>query len=61
MKNETQLKIMRAQLSAFDTLLEKLTYLTRFFDPDPEFTQENRDIIRSEISQEYKSSRSLRN
>jgi len=53
MNLETQLRIMRAQLQSFDTL-EKIMYLSNFFDPDPEFTQEARDIIRGEICQESK-------
>ena len=48
---DTQLRIMRAQLSAFDTVMEKIYYLGTFFDPDPEYTREARDIIRGEISQ----------
>lgn len=47
---ETQVKIMEAQLSNFSNLVEKLQYLTYFFDPDPEFTKKARDIVRSNIA-----------
>jgi hypothetical protein len=54
MQLEDQLDIMRTQLQVFDTVLEKISYLHGFFDPDPEFTQEARDIIRGEICHEIK-------
>ena len=40
---------MTAQLSNFDGLMEKMQYMSMMFDPDPEFTQEARDIIRGNI------------
>ena len=49
MSIDEQVEIMEKQLGAFDTLLEKMEYLNRFFDPDPEFTQAARDIVRSKI------------
>ena len=54
MELETQLRIMRKQLSAFDTVMEKIFYLSTFFDPDPEYSREARDIIRGEICQQIK-------
>jgi hypothetical protein len=45
-----QVKIMEAQLGCFENLMEKMQYMSRFFDPDPEFTQEARDIVRGNIS-----------
>lgn len=49
--SENQLTIMRKQLSAFDSIFEKLTYLDFFFGPDPEFTKDNMDIILEELRQ----------
>ena len=49
MTKERQIEIMETQLSNFDGLLEKMQYMT-FFDADPEFTKEARDIVRSNIS-----------
>jgi len=40
---------METQLSNFDTLMEKMQYMSMMFDPDPTFTQEARDIVRSNI------------
>jgi hypothetical protein len=54
---DEQLLIMRAQLQSFDSVMEKIMYLGNFFDPDPEFTQEARDIIRGEICKESKEER----
>ncbi len=51
---EKQIKIMETQLRAFDTLLQKVSYLTYFFDPDPEYSQEARDIVRGNICKEFK-------
>ena len=48
---EEQLKIMRGQLSNFDTLLQKLSWLSMGFDPDPDFCLEARNIIRHELAQ----------
>jgi hypothetical protein len=47
---ERQVEIMEAQLSNFDTVLEKMSYMNFAFDPDPEFTREARDIVRGNIS-----------
>lgn len=49
MNIEEQIRIMEAQLSNFETLLDKMVYMSHFFDPDPEFTQEARDIVRGNI------------
>jgi len=49
MNIEYQVKIMEAQLSYFDSLMEKMQYLTEFFGPDPEFTKEAQNIVRSNI------------
>jgi hypothetical protein len=46
---EKQIEIIESQLSNFDTLWEKVAYLTEFFDPDPEFTKEATDIVRANI------------
>jgi len=42
--------VMETQLSNFITLMDKVTYLSFFFDPDPEFTLEARNIVRSNIA-----------
>jgi len=47
---ERQIEIMETQLGIFDTLMEKMGYMNMAFDPDPEFTKEARDIVRSNIS-----------
>ena len=52
---QEQIRIMEAQLSTFNnSLLEKMAYMSTFFDPDPEFTKEARDIVRSNISKTLK-------
>ena len=51
---EEQVEIMGAQLSNFDTLLEKMQYLTVFFGPDPDFSQEAQDIVRGNICKAMK-------
>ena len=50
---ERQVEIMETQLSNFEGLIEKLTYLHNFFDPDPEFSQHARDIVRSNLCKKY--------
>lgn len=54
MKLDEQIRIIKSQLSAFDSLMEKMCYMSNFFDPDPEFTKEARDIVRSDIAKELK-------
>ena len=49
MEVEKQVLIMEAQLSNFDDLMEKMQYMSEFFDKDPEFTKEARDIVRGNI------------
>jgi len=49
--DERQLTIMRTQLDNFDGIMEKLACMITFFDPDPEFTETNRNIIRGELSE----------
>lgn len=51
---DEQLSIMRGQLSNFDTLLEKLSWMSMGFDPDPDFTLEARNIIRHELALQAK-------
>ena len=60
MSTERQVEIMEAQLSAFDDLMEKMYYMSNFFDPDPEFTQEARDIVRGNISMSLKSTEKVK-
>ena len=57
-----QVEIMDTQLSMFPTLLEKLQYLTMFFDPDPEFSKEARDIVRAMLAraEEHRQFQSIR-
>ena len=47
---EEQIEIMEAQLGCFENLMEKMQYMSEFFDPDPEFTKEARNIVRGNIS-----------
>ena len=49
MNTEKQVSIMEAQLSNFDNLMEKMYYMSNFFDSDPEFTEEARNIVRGNI------------
>ena len=51
---DEQLKIMRAQLSRFPSLMEKMQYMNIAFDTDPNFSQEARDQIRAEIAKTLK-------
>ncbi len=46
---ERQVEIMEAQLSCFENLMEKMTYMSEFFDLDPDFSKEARDIVRGNI------------
>jgi hypothetical protein len=46
---ERQVEIMESQLSNFDSLMQKLQYMSEFFDPDPEFSQDARNIVRGNI------------
>jgi hypothetical protein len=46
---EKQVEIMESQLGAFNSLMEKMQYMSEFFDKDPEFTKQARDIVRGNI------------
>jgi len=46
---EQQVEIMETQLSFFENLMEKMQYMSEFFDLDPEFSKEARDIVRGNI------------
>ncbi|MBL4755833.1 MAG: hypothetical protein JKY52_19845 [Flavobacteriales bacterium] len=50
MSIEDQIKIMEKQLGRFDTLMEKMQYMAMSFDPDPMFSSEARNIVRSNIA-----------
>jgi hypothetical protein len=54
MNIDKQVEIMETQLGYFNGLMEKMQYMSEFFDPDPEFTQEARDIVRGNISKALK-------
>lgn len=54
-----QVRIMELQISHFDTLLEKLSWLSMAFDPDPSYSQEARNIVRGNLSTELKISAKL--
>ena len=49
MSIDEQVKIMETQLSCFHGLMEKMQYMSGFFDPDPEFSKQARDIVRANI------------
>lgn len=49
MNVERQVEIMELQLGSFNSLMEKMQYMSEFFDPDPMFTQEARDIVRGNL------------
>lgn len=46
---QEQVRVIEGQLSNFDTLLEKLQYLSEFFDSDPTYKKEARDIVRANL------------
>jgi len=46
---EEQVEIMETQLGCFENLMEKMQYMSEFFDKDLEFTQKARDIMRGNI------------
>ena len=48
-ERDNLVRIMETQLSNFPTLMEKLQYMSFAFDPDPRFTKEAMDIVRSNI------------
>ncbi len=52
MNIEQQVKIMETQLGNFDSLIEKMQYMSGFFDPDPEFTEKARNIVRGNMCKE---------
>jgi len=54
LSKEEQVKIMEGQLNSFDSLVEKMQYMNKYFDKDPEFTKEARDLVRSNISKNIK-------
>lgn len=47
---EEQVSTIKAQISAFDSLIEKAMYIHNFFKPDPMFTQRAIDIVMGDIS-----------
>ena len=51
---DRQVEIMEAQLSMFPNLMEKMQYMSMFFDKDPDFSKEARDIVRGNISKTLK-------
>jgi len=55
MNIQEQVKTMEIQLSNFESLMEKMQYMSSFFDPDPQFEQEARDIVRGNISKDLTS------
>jgi len=52
MSIDEQVRIMELQISHFDTLLEKVQWLSIAFDPDPDYSQEARNIVRGNICKE---------
>ena len=49
MSIEEQVRIMEKQLEFFGTPFGKMQYMNQFFDQDPEYTKEARDIVRSNL------------
>lgn len=45
-----QVEIMESQLSNFGSLVKKMQYMNQYFDNDPTFSKEARDIVRSNIA-----------
>lgn len=54
MNNTAQIRVMESQLSCFDSLIEKMQYMSYAFDPNPMFTKEARDTVRANIRQSLK-------
>jgi hypothetical protein len=44
-----QIEIMESQLGNFDSPMDKMAYMSNFFDSDPQFTREARDEVRGNI------------
>ena len=44
-----QVEIMENVLGRFDNIVEKMQFMHSFYDCDPSFTQEARDIVRGNI------------
>ena len=54
---DDQVKIIEAQIHskhANFTLMEKMQYMNDYFGPDPEYTKEAMDIVRSNICRNMK-------
>ncbi len=49
---DEQVRTMETQLSHLDTLHKKVSWLSVAFDPDPEYSQEARDIVRGHLCEE---------
>ena len=54
MEVKDQVRIMKAQMSNFKSLMDKMQYMSEFFDPDPQFTLEARDIVRADLCRRMK-------
>ncbi len=54
MNIDEQVRIMELQMSHFDTLFEKVSWLSMAFDTDPTYTKEARDIVRGNLCKELK-------
>jgi hypothetical protein len=46
---ERQVEIMETHLHCFENTMEKMQYMSEFFAPDPDFTQEARNIVMGNI------------
>lgn len=51
---DEQVEVIEKQISNFDTILEKVRWITIGFDPDPAFSREATDIVRGKLSQQLK-------
>lgn len=51
---ERQVEIMEAQISNFETVIDKMSYLNLYFKPDPEFTEEARKKVISNLCKTLK-------
>lgn len=44
-----QVQIIEKQIECFDNLEQKMDYITHFFGPDPEFTQEAINLVTAKL------------
>jgi len=51
---DEQVEIIEKQIANFDTLFDKVHWISIGFDPDPAYSKEATDIVRGRLSQQLK-------